>query len=362
MAKARQQKILCDNAFKKAKMASSDKERAMYLHNGLEFIRPYLELVGDDSDDALFTFYDTQVAAIIESSHKSGSELRADYSSRKEKSDSRLAKHTSASTMTETLARFNKEQDYRGAVEFLDSLLEDATDADEFWMLEHTRHGYLESAGDFDKAIENCQRLKQADAIPSTILEQLLDSEARCLASTDRLPEAISQYALRLKNAKEGTKAYQRLLYSKANLIGRFGTNQATVDAWTDYRESARPRSFEWLTGTAFAARALVKLKEYDEAANYFHQIIDTLDAGKRGEVELRWPWSADSGHFVMLEAAECYKALGNFDDATTLVDRAAASIDRLANSPRAGDKKEGARLKKMVSALREEIRKVEAD
>lgn len=362
MVRAREQKILRDNAFKKAKMASGDKERATYLHNGLELIRPYLELVGDDSDDALFNFYDTQVEAIIKSSHKSGNELRADYSSRKEKSDSRLAKQTSASTRNETLAKFSKDKDYQGAVEFLDSLLENATDADDFWILEHTRQGYLEAAGDFDKAIENCHRLKQADAIPSRVLEQILDSEARCLASADRLPDAISQYAIRLKAAKEDTKEYERLLYSKAELIGRFGTNQATVDAWTDYREFAKPRSFEWLTGTAFAARALMKLEKHDEAANYFHEIIETLDAGKRGEVELRWPWSADSGHFVMLEAAECHKALGEFDDAIALVDRAAASVDRLTNSPRAGDKKDGARLKEMVSSLREEIRKIEAN
>ena len=358
MAKAHEQKFLRDDLFEKARMANSEAERATYLHDGLESIRPYLELVGDNSDDALFPFYETQVASIIESSHESGRELRANYSARKAKSNSRIARHISAGTRNEKLAKFAEAKDYRGAIEYIEGLLDNATDADDFWMLELWRHGYLEAAGDFEKAIEISQRLAKSDAIPNRVLEQIRESEARCLASAERLPEAVAQYERRLKAAKEDAKKYQRLLYSKADLMVRFGTNQDTVATWRDYREFAKPRSFEWLTGTAFAARGLLKSKEYDDAASFFHQIIDTLDAGRRGEVELTWPWSADSGHFIMLEAAECHLALGQLDDATALVDRAAVSVDRLTNSPRAGDNKDGTRLQEMVSALRKKIGK----
>ena len=358
MAKARRQKLLRDKCFEQAMMARSDEERVNHLHDGLEAVVANLGLLEGNSDDALFTFYETQVADILKSSHKPGAEVRSIYAARKSARESRIANQSSVETRDEKLAKFISAQDYRGAIGYIDSILDDVTDANAFWMLQLRRQQYLEADSDFEGAIENSQRLTKSDSIPDRIREMILDSVARCLAASERLPEAIAQYDHRIKTSEGDTKKTLRLLYSKANMTAYQRDNRQRIEAWKDYREFAEPRTFEWLTGTAFLARELQKSEKYEEAASLFRQVIETLDAGKRGEVELRWPWSADSGHFVMLEAADCHLALGQLDAASGLADRAAKSVDRLTKSPRVGDNKDGKRLQDMVTALREKIEK----
>jgi hypothetical protein len=165
--------------------------------------------------------------------------------------------------------------------------------------------------------------------------------------------EAIALYDQRIEAATSNLKRKLALLERKARLAERVGSAQEVADAWRAYRDLAEPRSFEWLSGTVWLARALKKSGEYREALSLFHQILTTLDAAKQGEVELRWPWSADGGQYIMLETAECHIALQEMPAAKTLIDQAAADIDRLRESPRTGEKQEAESWQEKVTELR---------
>lgn len=356
MAEARRQKLLRDKLFAEADAIENESQHVEQVHLGLEAVAPYLRGRDGDTDAELFAFYASQVDAILNSTEASVVRLRSDCAERKAAVQLRSQSLASAAIQAETLAAFSKSKDYRGGVAYIDSLLPDVADEQIYWNLQVRRQGFLEASGDLNEVIENCRQLVSSESIPAPMREQLRDQEARCLALKERLPEAVAQYDRRLAEAKADDKQTLRLLESKAELLQHYGTNTDALAAWKELRAYAKPRSFEWLSGAVYAARALQKEENYREAAVCFHDVLDTLEAGRRGEVELQWPWSPDRGQFVMLEAAECHLALSEREEAALLIEQAAGAIERLRKSPHIRDNESAQRLEEAVAALREKL------
>jgi hypothetical protein len=172
----------------------------------------------------------------------------------------------------------------------------------------------------------------------------------------DRGRDAIALYDEHIETSSADTKRKLDLLERKALLVDRVGHTPELIEAWKAYRDFAEPRTFEWLSGTVWLARALKKSGEHREALILFKQILTTLEEAKQDEIKLRWPWSADGGQFIMLEAAECHIALHELPAAKTLVDQAAAGIDRLRKSPHIGERQQAESWQDKVTELRSVI------
>jgi hypothetical protein len=353
---ARVAKAVRDDFFGKAESAADARERVKLFHEGIQAVAPRFASLEQHGNDALLAFYPEHIKEILASAEVAVKPIQSIYIERAKARDAWLMAQASGDKRREKLREFVSANDYRGGINYIDSILSQV-DAGEYWNLQVARHDYLAADGKHEEAIAYGRSLLKAEDVPERARESILDQEAQSLALLGRNSEAFAQYDQRIEESAADSKKKLRLMYKKAGLVRQFGSTPEAIRAWTAYRDSAEPRTFDWLTGTAFLARALQKSGEHREALQLFDQILATLEAAKSGEIELAWPWSPEeSGPFIMLDAAECHIALGESSDAKTKIDRASAGIDALSKSPRQEDKERVDELQEKVATLQAKL------
>ena len=355
MEKARHSKKIRDDCFGKANSSPESRLRVRHLHDGIQAIAHLLGSLEDNGgNDPVLSFYGRKVEEILKSTQASG--VRDSYIARKKAQELWL---TRPSTVTaEKLQTFVAAGDYKGGIDYIDSILKKEINPETVWNLQLTRQGYFEADGNHEAAIRNAEHLAKSRNIPERIRERILDSQARSFACSGRLPEAIMQYDRRIESSTDN-KQTLRLLYRKAALVEFGGKLDQTAIAWKAYRDFSKPHSVEWLNGTTLLARTLQKLERYQDASVLFGQIFETLETQKRQDIVLKWPWSEDP-HLLWLEAANCHLALGQHNTAKELISRTENGISLLQASARNGDKEFAERLQKIATALTEEMKNVD--
>jgi thioredoxin-related protein len=352
---ARVAKLVRDEFFRKAQSAGNERARIKHLHEGIQAVASQFASLEQHGDDPVLAFYGPQVDEILSTLLDPESAIRLTYVNRANQRDAWQKADSVRRQREETLRKFAAAQDYRGAIEYLDSILPEAADTDVYWQLQVRRQEYQEAARDYDGAIRNAQQLLNSAGVPARARESILDSEARCLESLNRSEEAIAHYDRRIEASAADPKRKLKLLCDKGYLVQRVGQTPEAIEAWKAYRDFAQPKSFEWLTATSCLARYLQKSGDSVAALSLFEQILSTLAEAERGEIVLAWPWSA-AGAFITLEAAECHIAKGTLSDAKELIDRAVVEIDALRISRRQEDKERANELHEKVTALRAKL------
>jgi thioredoxin-related protein len=135
---------------------SAGLERAQLLHAGLQSVAPLLGTLDERGDDPLLKFYPTVVAEIRRLDSGRERALASLYDARQKKRDEWILVRDST---IGKLREFDKKQDDKGAIAFIDDALREIKAPDVRWRLEVSRQSHLEWDDQFAASLANARRL-----------------------------------------------------------------------------------------------------------------------------------------------------------------------------------------------------------
>jgi thioredoxin-related protein len=282
-----------------AKSAGTD--RAKLLNVGLEAVAPLLGSLEERGDDPVLTFYPTVVAEIRRLDPAARSPFAAAYEARQKKRDEWI---TTRDSTFGKLREFDGNRNYKGAIAFIASALQDLKTPDVRWKLEFARQTYLEWDGQYEAGLENARRLLGEPNRTPQDRETLLDRESYNLWNSGRFAEALAQHDRRIREAQGSPAKRLRLLGRKAQMVRPGVAPEMRIKAWRDYLEAAKPKSEDWLTATMFLALELRKDGDARQALQLQREFIAAEPTNLR----------------IKLQAAESLVALGEKDAARQMI------------------------------------------
>ncbi|HEX4073179.1 MAG TPA: thioredoxin family protein [Planctomycetaceae bacterium] len=290
----------------------SGPERARRLHAGLAAVTPWLGTLKDHGDDALLAFY-PKVITEIRQLDAAGGRLADFYNDRQKIRDRWIAENDATYGK---LKEFDRKQDYKGAIKFIDAALKQPATPELNWQLERARQVYLEWDGQYEAALKNARRLLADPNLVPDEREFLLGRESFNLFNTGRVEEAVSQMDQRIQDAGISSAKRLRLLSWKAQMLLSHRkmqgvTRGARYKAWTEFRQAAPPKSDDWSTATALLGRQYMLDGD-------FRQALPLIDEFLKVTPDNAW---------VLLDAAECEIGLGHKDTAREKINAAEKSL-----------------------------------
>ena len=309
-------------------------ERAEHLHKGIQSVAGFLGSIDDRGDDPVLVFYQAQVQDILKTDTDTGT-IRAQYEARRKKRDEWVTREA----VFTKLRDFDAPKDYRGALKYLDEQLKKTDDRDLLWRMERTRQGYLERDGQYDEALKNVRRLSNRPELSDGDREWLLDREVYNLHNLSRVDDMLAHYDRRIAAAKDDPKKRLGLLRSKAEMIGYHNNAKQALAAWAVYRQAAKPGSEDWLDATQGLARELRRAGDHRQALKLVSEYL-----------------AINKAAWLMLDAVESHIALGEDDQARTMIAQAEAASRALKDSKSELDIKIFARIEERMKPLRKQL------
>ena len=317
----------------------SGPERARRLHAGLVAVTPWLGTLKDHGDDALLAFYPKVIAEIRQLDAADG-RLADFYNDRQKTRDRWIAENDATYGK---LKEFDRKQDYKGAIKFIDAALKEPATPEINSRLEHARQVYLEWDGQYEAALKNARRLLADPNLAPDDRESLLGRESYDLFNTGRIEEAVSQLDRRIQDDGISSAKRLRLLSSKAQMLLSHRTMQgvtreARYKAWIEFRQAAPPKSDDWSTATALLGRQYMLDGD-------FRQALPLIDEFLKVEPKNAW---------ILLDAAECEIGLGHKDTAREKIRAAEKSLP--VNPVREDEKKFAKRVHDRITKLQDKL------
>jgi thioredoxin-related protein len=331
MQLARAAKTIRDSSFEAAALADGTK-RARHLHHGIQAVGWLLGSIELRGDDPVLAFYQKQIADILKFDQSEIGSVRSLYEARRKKRDEWLAKES----VFAKLKHFDETRDYRGAIAAITTALEGTHDKDTRWRLERARRVYSEWDGQYEEALKIARRLLTDSDLSHEQREYLLDREAFNLIMTKRIDEGIAHFDRRIAAMSNDPAKRLRLLWVKAQNLNNRGSSEQQLGAWQAYREAEKLGSERWQTATSLMARVFRRDGKHREALSLLGELF---------------PF--DKSAWTMVDAAESHVALGESEQAKTLLDRAEAENNLAKKSERLSDRELGERIQKRIDGLR---------
>jgi tetratricopeptide (TPR) repeat protein len=314
--------------------SKSGASRAKFLDRALEYISQGLGGLTERGDDPLFHFYGDVIQEILDLNNKKG-EMANKYLARQ----SSRADWLSSEEVFTKLAELKSEKDYAGAINYIEGCLNSKPNDLTRWRLEYSRQVYLEWSDKHEKALKNCQRLLSVDGISSKYREALLGREAFNLFQLNRVTEGLAQFDQRIQDAADDQDSRLRLLGQKAQLMFRRDPVTKSIEVWQAYRNEAQRGTDDWYTATALLAREHRRANQFETALKLFDSFLEE-----------------DRDSWVLLEAAECQIALGNYDQARRYVLESEAIAKPFADLTKQSARERYDLVLSRISTLREKL------
>jgi thioredoxin-related protein/tetratricopeptide (TPR) repeat protein len=327
---ARTARTLRDRHFRLA-AATTGKERAEYLHQGIIAVARLLGSLEDRGDDPVLVFYKPQVEEIRKADGAGTGKVWDRYEARRKERDQWVSREAVFSRLKEFDAK-----NYRGAIAYLDEQIKKPGDRDLHWRLERTRQVYLEWDEQHEKALANARRLLQGVDLSEKDRDWLRDREADNLKNLGRIDELLSHFDRRIAAARGDTRKSLTLLHEKAQWISYFDRPEQAQAAWRGYRAAVAPGSEDWLNATQGLAEQLRKAGQHRAA-------IELLEEGLKVK-----EWEG-----LLLDAAESHIALGEKDRAQACLNKVEAAARSLEGSHNQLDTRTFAAIQRRLKALR---------
>ncbi len=206
-------RTLRDRNFRLA-TATTGRERAEHLNQGITAVAGLLGSLEDGGDDPVLVFYKPQVEEIRKADGTGAGTVWGGYEARRKKRDQWVAREAVFSRLKEFDAK-----DYRDAIAYLDEQVKKPGDRDSHWRLERTRQVYLEWDQQHEKALANARRLLESPDLSEKDRESLLDREAYNLHNLGRVDDLLAHYDRRVAAARGDSRKSLALLRDKARWI-----------------------------------------------------------------------------------------------------------------------------------------------
>jgi thioredoxin-related protein len=323
-------RALRDRNFRLA-TATTSRERAEHLHQGITAVAGLLGSLEERGDDPVLAFYKPQVEEIRKADGTGAGNVWRRYEARRGERDQWVAREAVFSRLKEFDAK-----DYRGAIAYLDEQIKKPGDRDLQWRLETTRQVYLEWDHQHEKALTTARRLLQRHDLSEKDREMLLDREDYNLHNLGRIDELLAHYERRIAAARGDARKTLTLLREKAQWISHDDRPEQAQAAWRAYRAAAKPGSEAWLEATEGLAKELRKAGQHRAALEL---LGECLKANKAGD--------------VLLDAAESHLALGEKEQAQACLNKVEAAARSLENSRNALDAGLFAAIQRRLRSLR---------
>jgi hypothetical protein len=324
-------------------------DRAALLNAAIVSVAPLLGPIEERGDDPVLVFYRPQIDEILKLAPPDAEFAQA-YRDRLAERDAWLASRAILKKVSD-LQQANAD---RELVDLITHEIGQIADANVRMQLETSRFSALVRLGEFDAAREIVRGLGDQAEDPR-VQSHWYDCEAEALVAMDRIDDAAARYDQRI--AAAATPRHRvSLLSDKASMLGRHDRLSESLEVWQVCRDAAEPESLDWLSTTAWYARARQQAGHHAEAVALFDAIFLTYQRAREGKVKLPWPFEPNGGQFIMLEAAQSWLELGDLQRAYALVDEAESAIPRLESSTRADEREQAARIKTNVSSMREKL------
>jgi thioredoxin-related protein len=323
-------RTLRDRNFRLAS-ATTGRERAEHLHQGIAAVARLLGSLEDRGDDPVLVFYKPQVEEIREADETGAGKVWGRYEARRKERDQWVAREAVFSRLKEFDAN-----DYRGAIAYLDEQIKKPGDRDLHWRLEYARQVNLEWDHQHEKALANARRLLKSPDLSEKDREALLDREAYNLHNLGRVDDLLAHYDRRIAAARGDSRKSLALLRDKAPWISRHDRPEQAQAAWRAYRAAARPGSEDWLNATQGLAEQLRKAGRHRAA-------LELLGEGLKVK-----EWEG-----LLLDAAESHLALGEKEQAQACLNKVEAAARPLEGSRNELDARFFAAIQRRLKALR---------
>jgi thioredoxin-related protein len=317
----------------------SGPERARRLHAGLTALTPWLGSLKEHGDDALLAFYPKVIAEIRQLDAADG-RLANLYNDRQKTRDRWIAENEATFGK---LHDFDRKQDFKGAIKFIDAALKEPATPELNWQLERARQVNLEWDRQYEAALKNARRLLADRNRAPDEREFLLGRESFNLFNTGRVEEAVSQMDRRMQEVGLPSAKRLRLLGWKAQmLLSHYKmpgvTREARYKAWIEFRQAAPPKSDDWSTATALLGRQYMLDGDFRQALPLIDELLKVT------------PDSA----WILLDAAECEIGLGHKDTAREKIRAAEKSLP--AYAVRQDEKDFAQRVRDRINKLRDKL------
>jgi tetratricopeptide (TPR) repeat protein len=323
-------RALRDRNFRLA-TATTGRERAEHLHQGITAVAGLLGSLEDRGDDPVLVFYKPQVEEIRKADGTGAGKVWGRYEARRTERDQWVAREAVFSRLKEFGAK-----DHRGAIAYLDEQIKKPGDRDLHWRLERARQVYLEWDHQHEKALANARRLLKSPDLSEKDRESLLDREAYNLHNLGRVDDLLAHYDRRIAATRGETRKTLTLLRDKAQWISYYDRPEQAQAAWRGYRAAARPGSEEWLEATQGLAEQLRKAGQHRAALELVDEYLKVNQA-----------------EGVLLDAAESHLALGENEQAQACLNQAEAAARPLEGSRNELDARTFASIQRRLKALR---------
>jgi Thioredoxin-like len=316
---------------------SAGLERAKLFNAGLEAVAPRLGTLEERGNDPVLSFYPKAVAEILQLDSGNGGQLAAAYRARQKTRDEWL---TARDATFGKLKEFDRKQDHKGAIAFIDSALKDLQTPDVRRRLEYARQVYLEWNGQYETGLKNARRLLGEPNQTPEDHEWLLSPECYNLWNSGRFAEALAQHDRRIREAEGSPAKHLKLLGNKAQMVRPGVDPQVRIKAWRDYREAAKPKSEDWLLATMLLAVELGKDGDARQALQLQREFI----AAEPGNLRIK------------LQAAESLVTLGDKDSARQMIRDAEEGLPK--NPVRQSDKDFEKALRARIARIQDRMAK----
>ncbi len=327
---ARTARTLRDRNFRLA-TATTGRERAEHLHQGITAVARLLGSLEDRGDDPVLVFYKPQLEEIRKADGEGTGKVWGQYEARRKDRDQWAAREAVFSRLKEFDAK-----DYRGAIAYLDEQIKKPGDRDLHWRLEFARQVNLEWDHQHEKALANARRLLNNPDLSEQHRESLLEREAYNLHNLGRIDELLAHYDRRIAAARGDSRKTLTLLHDKAQWISHDDRPEQGQAAWRAYRTAVKPGSEAWLEATQGLAKELRKAGRHRDA-------LELLGEGlKVAEWEV-----------LLLDAAESHLALGEKEQAQACLKKVEAAVRPLEGSRNEPDARFFAAIQRRLKALR---------
>lgn len=323
-------RTLRDRNFRLA-TATTGRERAEHLHQGITAVAGLLGSLEDRGDDPVLVFYEPQVEEIRKADGTEAGKAWGRYEARRRERDQWVAREAVFSRLKEFDAK-----DERGAIAYLDEQIKKPGDRDLHWRLEWTRQVYLEWDHQHETALTNARRLLKSPDLSEKNRELLLDREAYNLHNLGRVDELLAHYDRRMAAARGDSRKSLALLRDEARWISYHNRPEQAQAAWRGYRTAARPGSEDWLDATQGLAEQLRKAGRHRAALELLDECLKVNEVAG-----------------LLLDAAESHLALGEKEQAQACLNKAEAAARPLEGSRNELDARTFAVIQCRLKALR---------
>lgn len=243
--------------------------RASLLNEALESIAPQLGSIDERGEEPLLHFYGDVIQEILDLTENQG-KIANKYITLRSQRDAWIADNA----VFEKLKLFESQEDYAGAVKFIEAALKTTQTPKIRWELEKRRQCYLQVEDRNEQALAHCQRMLADDDLPEETREWFLNREAFTLMRLNRLDEAVAQFDRRLQAAGSDQEKCLKILSKQVQVMLHSDLDEKLIEVCQKYRSVSKQGSEDWKSATYFLALALRQVERHREALELINEFL----------------------------------------------------------------------------------------